>query len=310
MKEEILKRKKEILEKVSTLNKKEPEEEKKTKKPLVTSRVLFISVLDKIYLIILILFFIKGTCNIFNGDIGSLNYHFFLRVGEELIFILITALIYLILNWIYKCAVKTILCVTEKEVYKESYFPFKRTETTVPLEKITKVTTINLFYIFRTVIIHQYQAFPIIFMTWNNQEFKDKVKELITNDKSKIENEYENKNILTKSMYKYVGYAGVGLAIIILLLGIIRLFNYITNEEKNIPGTYTSKRYEITINEDGTCKLKNIVNNARNCEWVYNKDTKEVVINYYYYYYSRDSITLEYNKKEKSLKYKETTLTK
>ena len=51
---------------------KEPEAKKM--KALVTSRVLFISALDKIYLIILFLTFISLTWMNFEGDITSYNY--------------------------------------------------------------------------------------------------------------------------------------------------------------------------------------------------------------------------------------------
>ena len=56
--------------------------EVKKQKALVTSRILFISVLDKIYLVILGLWFVGGTFAIFNGKISSLNYGFWVRVGR------------------------------------------------------------------------------------------------------------------------------------------------------------------------------------------------------------------------------------
>ena len=144
------------------------EKESKKQKALVTSRVLFISVLDKIYLVLLGLIFLGGTISIFKGNISSLSYSFWGKVGKELIFLVILFLIYLLMNWFYKCAVKTMLCLTENEVYKEAYVPFKRAETSIPLNKITSVSTINFFWIFRSIIIHQYHQFPLVFMTWNN----------------------------------------------------------------------------------------------------------------------------------------------
>ena len=88
-------------------------------------------------------------------------------------------LYYLLLNWFYKCAAKTMLCLTKNEVYKEIYIPFKRTESSIPLNKITKVTTHEVFWIFRTIVIHQYGKLPVIFFTWNNQEFKELLNKIL-----------------------------------------------------------------------------------------------------------------------------------
>lgn len=285
--------------------------EKKTMKALVTSRVLFISALDKIYLIILGLMFLAGTYAIFYGSISSLNYGFWGRVGKEIVFLIILFIVYLFFNWLYRCAAKTMLCLTKNEVYKETYVPFKRSESSIPLDKITKVTTIDVLWIFRTLIIHQYHAFPIIFMTWNNQEFKDKLNELLTTDNAKIENEYENRNIIIESMYKYLKYVAIAFAGIILLIGIVRFFNYVFSSEKNMAGTYTNKNNSIILGKDGVCDISDLVDDVTKCEWSYDIESQYVAISYEYeyeygYYYTRtetrsDTEYLKFDSDKKAL---------
>ncbi len=284
--------------------------EVKTQKALVTSRILFISVLDKIYLIILGLWFLIGTIGIFRGHISSLNYGFFSRVGREILFLIVLFIAYLILNWFYRCAAKTMLCLTKNEVYKEHYIPFKRSEESIPLNKITKVSTINVFWIFRTLIIHQYHSFPLVFMTWNNQEFKDKLNELITTDSEKVENEYESRNIVTQSMYKYLSYVGMALAGIVVLLGIVRFFTYIFNGERKLAGTYTYEENTIKLNKNGSCEITGLVDDVTDCDWTYDSDSKTVTLDYQYeysYYFSKYKTTndgtksLKYNSSDKSL---------
>lgn len=291
----------------------------KKQKSLITSRVLFISVLDKIYLIMIGVCFLIGTFSIFNGHIGNLNYGFWARVGREIIFLIILFVIYLFMNWFYRCAAKTMLCLTKNEVYKEHYIPFKRSETSVPLNKITAVSAINFFWIFRCVIIHQYHRFPMVFFTWTNQEFKDQLNELITTDKEHIENEFESRNIITKEMYKFVGYVGMALIAIIVLLGFVRLFTYLFNGERKMAGTYTYENNKLILNKNGSCSIEGFADKVTECSWDYNSDNKEVKINYEYeysYYYSRytstntSSITLKYNANDKSLEYRDMKLTK
>lgn len=311
--------KKETEKKVKVEKKEKVKVEEKKQKSLVTCRVLFISVLDKIYLVLLGLWFLIGTFSIFNGSIGSLNYGFWERIGREILFLIILFIVYLILNWFYKCAAKTMLCLTKNEVYKEHYIPFKRSETSIPLNKITGVSTINVFWIFRTIIIHQYHRFPMIFATWDNQEFKDKLNELITTDKEHVENEYENRNIITQEMYKYLAYVGIVFAGIIVILGIVRFFAFTFNGERKIAGTYTNDNNKIVLNKNGTCQIENLVDKVTDCIWSYDSDDKEVRVNYEYeysYYYNRytstskGNMTLKYNTSDKSLEYKDTKFTK
>lgn len=293
--------------------------EEKKQKALIISRVLFISALDKIYLVLLGLWFLVGTFTIFNGSIGSLSYGFWGRIGREILFLIVLFIAYLILNWFYKCATKTMLALTKNEVYKEHYIPFKRSETSIPLDKITGVSTINIFWIFKVLVIHQYHQFPTIFMTWNNQEFKDKLNELLTTDKEHVENEYEKRNIITKDMYKYLGYIGLVFVGILVLLGIIRMFTFTFNGERKISGTYTNDENKIILNKNGTCQIENLVDKVIDCNWSYDSDDKEVKVSYEYeysYYYNRytstskGNITLKYNTSDKSLEYKDTKFTK
>jgi len=107
----------------------------KKMKALVTSRLLFISVLDKIYLVILLVTFGIYTWINFSGDLSDLNYGFWSRVGYEIVIIFIFFIFYFLLNWFYKCAAKTMICLTKNEVYKEEYVPFKRSEISIPLNK-------------------------------------------------------------------------------------------------------------------------------------------------------------------------------
>ena len=304
-KEKLEEAKSKVKEKI----KKEKKEDKEVKyeKAIVTSRVLFVSVLDKIYLGILGLWFIIGTISNFSGDIASLNYGFFRRLKDEIIFLIILVIVYLFLNWLYKCVAKTMLCLTKDEVYREHYIPFKRTEDTIPLNKITKVSTVNFLWIFRSIIIHQYHAFPLIFFTWNNREFKDELTELLTKRTDKVENEYKNRNIITKEMYKIVFYIGIFVLGIITLLGIIRLFAFMFSNERNIAGTYSYEDKEIVLNKNGTCDISKLVDNTFDCTWTYDSEDKELELDYKYKYgsfYTTDATKIvNYDTKEKVIEY-------
>ena len=151
-------------------------------------------------------------------------------------------------------------------------------------------------------------------MTWNNQEFKDKLEELLTNDKTKVENIYENRNIITNKMTKYLKYVGLGLVAIILLIGFIRFFTYIFNGERKIAGTYTNGENRVVLKSDGACEVAGIVSNVSDCMWYYDSDDSKVRLEYEYLYYSyytyNDSITLNYNASDKALEYNNLKLTK
>lgn len=284
----------------------------KKMKALVTSRLLFISALDKIYLVILLLTFVGLTLGNFVGDVSDLNYGFWARVGYEIVIIIMMVIFYLFLNWFYKCAAKTMICLTNNEVYKEEYVPFKRSETSIPLNKITGVTTFNFFWIFRFLIIHQYGKLPIVFPTWTNQVFKDKLNELITSDKEKVENEFEDKNIIGKDKLKFLKYFGIALLGIICLLGVVRFFNYAFSVEGKIAGTYSHNDSEIVLNKDGSCYVGDIVDEDIDvCSWTYDDEDSSISIRYEYsrysyyygYYNDYDYLFVDYDAKNKTLTY-------
>lgn len=133
----------------------------KKEKALVTSRVLFVSILDKIYLLSLAIIFVSMTYSNLSTYYGS--YPFWEKMSNQLFIFIFLVILYFIFNWFYKCAIKTMLCVTKKEVYGEIYFPFIKIEKNIPLNKITKVSTYNYFWIFRVLVIYQYNKLPLIF---------------------------------------------------------------------------------------------------------------------------------------------------
>lgn len=279
-------------------------------KTLVECRVLFITLLDKIFILILILTLIITTINNFYGDFSSIGYGFWERVLRELFFIGIMYIVYLFLNWIYKCLLKTMLCVTNEEIYKEIYLPFYKSEKSIPLNKVTSISTHNYFFIFRCVAIHQYNKFPMIFFTWDNKIFKNKVNELLTSRKKDIENIYEDRNIITKDKYKYTFYFSIIIIAIIIIFGIIRLICYIAGEERKIIGSYINEKNKIVLKKDGKCNIDDIIKKVTDCDWTYNKNDKEIIINYEYkstYFYGKynDSMKLKYNSNKKTIQYEE-----
>ncbi len=280
--------------------------EDKKQKALFTSRVLFISALDKIYLVALALLFIVLTYNNFAGSITSLNYGFWARVGHQILIMIILFIVYLFMNWLYRCAAKTMLCVTENEIYGETYYPFQRHELSIPLNKVTGISTHNFFWIFRVLVIHQYGKFPTVFWTWTNQEFKDIADGLITKQKEKVENEYETRNIIQTSQYKYLIFVGAGLVGLIVFLGIIRFFGFMFSPERNMSGTYENGNKRIVLNKDGYCNIDSVVSDdVTACSWEYDSDLKRVEIEYTYkgYYYGsyNSSMSLTFDSSEKTL---------
>lgn len=271
--------------------------DKKVIKPLVTCRVLFISVLDKLLLIFLLLYLAIGTVAVFAGNLSSLNYGFFARLITYVLFLIGFVITYFFWNWLYRCAAKTMLCLTENEVYFEHYIPFKRTEKSIPLNKITKVSAIDIFWIFRVVIIHQYMQMPKVFWTWNNHEFKDKLNELITTDAGKVENEFESKNILPKNCGLLLIIVGGIIAAIILLVGVGRFIGYMSNPARSLGGTYVNEGHKIVLRKDGSCIIdEEIVGEDKivDCDWSYYDYSETVSINYEYEYTSGYYYTYTY----------------
>lgn len=279
-------------------------------KPLVSSRILFISVLDKLYLIMLILMFLVLTINNFSGNVTSVYYNFWHKVLVQVGIMIFMAIIYFFCNWYYKCAAKTMLCITKNEVYKEKYVPFFRWERTIPLEKISSVQTFDFLWIFRAVVVFQYSGLPIFFWTWTNHEFKNKVTDLITSDSGKVENEFENKNILSKKMLGIMKYAGLLLVAVITVIGIVRLFTYTFSVVKHVPGRYVLNSDNFYLYEDGSCDIYGLIDKSTDsCRWEYDNGAKEVVIDYERRSYSwlhgdsleKETLRLKYDKKNKSL---------
>ena len=296
--------------KLAEQRKNEEGENLKGVEPLVTCRVLFISALDKIYNAILLLMLIAVTYINFKGNFGSLEYGFFARVGKEIISLAILFVVYLFFNWLYRCQSKTMLCLTKNEVYKEKYIPFKRGEVSIPLNKITGVSTLNVFWIFRSVTIHQYGKLPMIFFTWNNKEFKDKLTELITTEKDKIKNAYENKKLLSFKG-KFFKAVMALLCVVILVLSIIRFFGYMGNTERKIAGKYTYGDKKIVLKKDASCDVTSLTDkNVESCTWAYDEDMKAVNVRYEYTYNGYfgetptfDYINMKYDKDKKTLDY-------
>lgn len=286
----------------------------KKEKSLVTSRVLFVSILDKIYLAILAIIFTGSTySNFFTSS--SKNYYFWEKLSNELFIIVGLVISYFLINWLYKCAIKTMICVTEKEVYSEIYFPFVKIEKSIPLSKITKVSIANYFWIFRAVIIHQYNKLPLIFFTWNNKEFKNKVRELIVNDNDIIVNEFKNKNLITRKNIKFVG---ISLVVIIVVMLIVSLVLFLINPIRKISGTYTYQSAKIILNKDGNCDISSM-DDYKTCVWSYNESLKTIDIEYTYDYYSSflDKVTtyhatlqFDYDLKNQTLIYEGKNFTK
>lgn len=261
--------------------KKKNKKDRKTIKPLVTCRVLFISVLDKILFVIIALLFVGSTWANFSGNLSSISYGYWQRVFSEIGILIGLTIYYLLMNWFYKCAAKTMLCITEKEIYIEKYIPFKRTEKSIPLEKVTSVTTINLFWIFRTLIIFQYHQLPTIFPTWNNQLLKDKFDELVNKRTEDVENEFEDKNILSFLKPGFIKKFFIGLGCVVLIIGVFRFFGYMFSPTKSVPGTYTNGEAVIKLEKDGTCDVT-AIRESKNCKWQLSDDEKTVYVAYEY----------------------------
>ena len=114
-KEEIKEKDEKVEEKEE---KKKTKKERKQRKALVTCRVLFISALDKIFFVLLAISFVIATWINFRGNFSNPNYAYWKRVISEIGILISFTINYFLLNWVYRCAAKTMLCVTENEVYK------------------------------------------------------------------------------------------------------------------------------------------------------------------------------------------------
>ena len=220
--------------------------ESKRKEAMVTCRVLFISILDKIFLFTIFSLFIILTIFNFMGNIKSFSYEFSSRVGKELFILLCLTFLYILLNWIYKCACKTMLSLTRNQIYEEIYFPLYRKEKTIPINQIASVSTINFLWVFRSIIIKQNHQFPLIFFTWKNKKLKSELENLMLNTDIKVKNSYQTKNILNKKQLPMIGIFAIFVITFIIILGVIHLIFRETNT-KMMSSTNRTKEYSIKI---------------------------------------------------------------
>ena len=286
---------------------KEVKEEKVKKiKPIITCRVLFITVLDKILFVLLALGFVCATYFNFLGDLSSLSYGYFARLFSEAGIVLGFVILYFFYNWLYSCLAKTMLCLTDTEVYIEGYVPFKKALTTIPLNHITSVSAFTAFWIFRAVIIFQYGRLPIIFWTWKNEIFRDEYSKLVVKDKDPFENEFESRNIISDKMIGKLKIAALVFVGIIALLGLVRFGAYMSSDERHLEGTYVYEDKKIVLNKDASCNIDSLKSSykIKSCTWEYDSDTKYVSIKYSYEYtiykstYSYDdTMSLKYENK-------------
>lgn len=299
LKEKLNEKKEEISKKVSL------KKDVKTEKALVTSRILFVSVLDKIYLVTLVCYLVFA--------LTMLNF----GVGAFFVGLISLVVLYFILNWFYKCSIKTMLCLTNKRVYMEYYAPFFYRETSIPVNRITKVDTIDVFWIFRVIIIHQYNHLPLVFPTWNNHQFKDKLDEMITTENTKVENEFKSRNILSKSSLKWLKWVGIVVAVIAVISIFVGLIKSLNNPEKKVAGSYTAGDYSISFdydsNSDNQCDIDSLTDyldrdKIVGCTWYLDEEYNEVVVEYEYEYKlfystytSERTVRFDWDKSEKTL---------
>jgi len=281
-------------------------------KPIITSRVLFVSVLDKLFLIGFAFSLIIGILSNFLGDLSSMQYDYWGRTLRAIGLFIVFAVVGVILNYLYKCVAKTMLCFTDKQVYQEIYFPFVDFKSTIPLEKITKVSTYNVFWIFRCIIIFQYMQLPLVFFTWNNEEFKKELIDRLHIESKQVENEWESKNIMN---LRQMNILSLACAAIVVLAGLFAFIGNLTSEERRIIGYFADEDQSITIEKDGTCSIVNLgESGGKDYRWSYDKEEDLLTVRYetterryssYYYsssYYDVSHwLSFEFDSKSKTL---------
>ena len=278
----------------------EKDTKKKKVKPLVSSRVLFVTVLDKIYFILFVLSFVGTLLGFINLEVtfargGSYFVSLFGLVGGFLGILIGFVIGYLILNWFYKCVAKTMVCLTKKEIYGEFYAPFYRGELSIPIEKVTKIDTVKVFWIFRTLIIHRYHQIPIVFPTWNAQEFKDKWTEVVMDRDENIENEFETRSIMPAWLKKKWYIILIALAVILVLSMIAFTVKFLDDPIKKIPGSYVYDDQKIVLNEDGSCQLDNVIDyEITSCSWYVEEGYRDIYVNVGYDYRYKSSWSNRY----------------
>lgn len=250
------------------------------RKSVFTCRLLFSSVMDKVFLVLLVIGFLFVTFLNFNGNIFGATYGFWIRFLRELGILLMWFVASLICNWFYKCIIQTMLCVTSNSIYLETYFPFWKRETSIPLKHVTSVSAVSFLWIFRAVIIHQYYHLPIVFFTWNHQLFKEKVDELLKNDLIDY-NGASHKTIFRKKYFPIFKWMMIVLFFSMIVLGVVHFFGYISSTEKQISGTYIKGNQKIVLKVNGSCYLRLLnIKDLKKCAWKYDEDKHIISIQY------------------------------
>ena len=234
---------------------------------IITCRLLFSSILDKVYLILLIGSFIVLSFLNFRGNIFSGFYGFWMRFLKECGLVFLYIIFYFICTWFYHCAIRTMMCLTKNEIRIERYFPLIRLETSIPIQHVTSISTFNIFFIFRSVIIHRYHQLPVIFFTWHNQKFKNRVMEVL-GEEGTIINYYDDTGILAPRYYRFMRWFIIIFLMILLMLGFVRLFGYVFSHERIVSGTYVNEMKKIVLKNNGECKISiNKYVNPKKCTW-------------------------------------------
>lgn len=235
---------------------------------LVTCRLLFSSFLDKILLILLLIGFIITSFLVFKGNIFHGFYGFWGRVLKEIGVILLFGVIYFICNILYHYAIRSMLCLTRNQIYKECYLPFVRRKISIPLEHVTCISTVNFFFIFRSIVIHRYHQLPMIYFTWNNMKFKNKFMEL-KGENGPITNYYDDTALLAPRYHRFVKWFFTVFFMILVIIGVFHFFGYIFSKERSLAGTYQNKKNSIVLQKDGHCKIRveKATIEADDCTW-------------------------------------------
>ena len=250
--------------------------------PYATCRVLFISVLDKILLIILLLGFLCTSFFMFKGNLFSPSYGFWSRFYKEFLVLLLFVILYFLFNWYYYCLSNTMMCVTRRQIYIEKYLPFWSKKKTIPLEQVNSISTINFFFIFRCVVIFEsHHYFPVIFFTWNNQKFKDRVVELM--GEAPIGGNPTPVSLIQRDNYYLFKIFFVIFGLFLFIVGTIRFFGYIFSPESNIAGNYAHSGERIVLKKNGTCDVKlEQIKNVKKCTWKLLQKTNQIRIDVQY----------------------------
>lgn len=250
------------------------------KEAIISCRLLFASVFDKIAITILLGLFVILTLINLRGNIFSGTYSYWNKIIIEFGIILLIVILYFIFNWIYHAINKTIICLTKNNIYKESYLPLIRRETVIPLKHVSSISTVNFCVIFRILIIHQYNYFPIIFFTWDNRKFKRKFEEL-SGEGGRLKNIYEFNNIIDSNYYHIIKKIFIGFIVLLILLGIINSISYLLSPESRIVGKYTCKKESIHLKSNGSCKLElNGISKLETCKWRFISNDDQINIEY------------------------------